>query len=287
MLAVQIRIVRPRWRGAEPAGGGGPPGGGLAGGSAGAAGDAGSAAEAAESGTAESGAAESGPADAGPADAEGTGSAGAGSVAPVADGDTADAIPLPGCSPGGTGLPMCHSTRSFPRSAMITLPRSRANTPRQKRRSVKVNSCREFQALPSSHVLPVVSERSHRVRSSGRQADGAMSQEPMAAFREEPGWWGTHSGVEDAYASRTLQAHREGAWQHYGAVTRATRERASGPARGLVGAAHFGGRPAGAEQARPAVGRRGGQPEPGVPLHVGQRRGTGGRLEAGIDGVSA
>ena len=45
-----------------------------------------------------------------------------------------------------------------------------------------------------------------------------MSQEPMAVFREEPGWWGTHSGVEDAYASRTLQAHREDAWQHYDAV---------------------------------------------------------------------
>ena len=29
---------------------------------------------------------------------------------------------------------------------------------------------------------------------------------------------GTHSGVEDAYASRTRQAHREGAWQHYDAA---------------------------------------------------------------------
>jgi hypothetical protein len=206
MLAVQIRIVRPRWRGAEPSGGDGPPGGGPAGGSAGTAGDAGSAAEAG------SGAAESGTAESGPADAEGAESAGAGSVAPMADGDPAEAIPLPGCSPGGTGLPMCHSTRYFPRSAMITLPKPRANTPQQERRSAKVNSCREFQALRSSHILPGVPGRSHRVRSSGRQADGAMSQQPMAAFPEEPGWWER----TPAWKTRTPAGHgrlsRRQAW---------------------------------------------------------------------------
>ena len=45
-----------------------------------------------------------------------------------------------------------------------------------------------------------------------------MSREPLAAIHEDPGWCGARSGVEVAYASRTQQAHREAAWQHYDAA---------------------------------------------------------------------
>ena len=41
----------------------------------------------------------------------------------------------------------------------------------------------------------------------------------MTAFREKPGWCGAHTCVEDVYASRTQQTHREGAGQaHYDAA---------------------------------------------------------------------